>query len=149
MGPWLEQLLTQVSEQHARLIRPFAHWYVLRRARRASQRRPYTAGAASAARGRIRAAASFLTWLDDHHLDLQTLSQAYLDRWLTSGSTQRYEIRAFLGWAANRALAPKLTVPQRSFRQPPSNLPSEEDRGRQLQRCISAAFRAAVSAFGG
>jgi hypothetical protein len=137
LGPWLDELLSQVPDQHIRLIRPFAHWFVLRRARRMSERRPYTEGAAYAARGRIRAASSFLTWLDDHHLDLQTLSQADLDRWLTSGSTYRYEVRAFLAWAANRALAPKLTVPQRSFRQPPGNLPSEQELARQLQRCLT------------
>lgn len=45
LGPWLEQLLTQLPSQHVRLIRPFAHWYVLRRARRGSERRPYTEGA--------------------------------------------------------------------------------------------------------
>jgi len=137
LGPWLEELLSQMPNRHARLIRPFAHWFVFRRARRASQRRPYTEAAASGARGRIRVAASFLTWLDDHHLDLQTLSQADLDRWLTSGSTPRYEVHTLLRWAANRALAPKLTVPQRSFRQPPGNLPNEHELSRQLQRCLT------------
>lgn len=110
---------------------------MLRRARRGSERRPYTEGAAAAARGRIRAAVSFLRWLDDHRLDLQTLSQADLDHWLTSGSTHRYEIRAFLRWPESRSLTQKLTVPQRSFKQPPSNLPSDEERSRQLQRCLT------------
>jgi hypothetical protein len=137
LGPWLEQLLTQVPAQHVRLIGPFAHWYVLRRARRGSERRPYTEGAASAARGRIRAAVSFLAWLDDHRLDLQSLSQADLDHWLTSGSTHRYDIRAFLRWAGSRSLTQKLIVPQRSFKQPPSNLPTDEERSRQLQRCLA------------
>lgn len=36
LGPWLEELLVQVPSHHARVIRPFAHWFVIRRARRAS-----------------------------------------------------------------------------------------------------------------
>ena len=35
LAPWLEHLLHDKPAHHARLIRPFAHWFVLRRARRA------------------------------------------------------------------------------------------------------------------
>ena len=137
IGPWLEERLAQVPDQHARLIRPFAHWFVLRRARRASERRSYTQGAGNAARNRISSAIAFLAWLDDHHLHLQALDQGDVDRWLVSGVGHRYEIRAFLAWAAGRRLAPELTVPQRSPRQMPASLPSEEELGQQLQRCLT------------
>ena len=41
LAPWLEHLLHDKSAHHARLIRPFAHWFVLRRAR------PWTSSSAS------------------------------------------------------------------------------------------------------
>lgn len=37
----------------------------------------------------------------------------------------------------SRRLAPGLTVPQRSSRQMPVGMPSEEDLGQQLQRCLT------------
>jgi hypothetical protein len=39
LAPWLEHLLDDRPAHHARLIRPFAHWFVLRRARRTAARR--------------------------------------------------------------------------------------------------------------
>ena len=44
-----------------------------------------------------------------------------------------------VAWAAGRRLAPSLTVPQRSSRQMPAGMPSEEDLGQQLQRCLTDA----------
>jgi hypothetical protein len=136
LGPWLEGRLASVPGRHAQFIRPFAHWFVLRRARKASERHPYTHGAAAAARNRITSAIAFLSWLEARNLDLPTLSQGDLDRWLVSGEPHRREIRSFLAWAASRRLVPALTVPQRSSRQMPAGMQSEEDLGQQLQRCL-------------
>ena len=137
LGPWLEERLASVPGRHAQLIRPFAHWYVFRRARKASDRRTYTHGASAAARNRITSAIAFLSWLDANNLDLATLNQGNLDQWLVSGEPHRREIRSFLAWATSRRLAPGLTVPQRSSKQMPASMPSEEDLGRQLQRCLT------------
>jgi len=137
LGPWLEERLASVPGRHAQLIRPFAYWYVFRRARKASERRPYTHGAAAAARNRITSAIAFLSWLETGNLDLATLSQGDLDRWLVSGEPHRREIRSFLAWAASRRLAPALTVPQRSSKQMPAGMQSEEDLGQQLQQCLT------------
>lgn len=137
LGPWLEERLASVPGRDAQLIRPFAYWFVFRRARKASERRPYTHGASAAARNRITSAIAFLGWLDANNLDLGTLRQGDLDRWLVSGEPHRREIRSFLAWAASRRLAPGLTVPQKSSKQMPASMPSEEDLGRQLQRCLT------------
>lgn len=139
LGPWLEERLAAIPDRHAQLIRPFAHWFVFRRARKASERRPYTHGAAASARTRITSAIVFLSWLEANNLDLATLSQGDLDRWLVSSEPHRREISSFLAWAAGRRLAPSLTVPQRSSRQMPAGMPSEEDLGQQLQRCLTDA----------
>jgi hypothetical protein len=134
--PWLERFLADVPSHHARLIRPFAHWFVLRRARRTTRRRSYTQAAGNGARGRIRTAAAFLGWRDEHGLTLESVSQGDVDQWLAGGPTPRYGVRAFLTWAADRGFAPKLTVPSRSSRQP-QRLLRDEDRRQQLRRCLN------------
>jgi hypothetical protein len=107
LGPWLEERLASAPGRHAQFIRPFAHWFVFRRARKTSERRPYTSGAAAAARTQITSAILFLSWLDTNNLDLATLSQGHLDQWLVSGGPRRREIRSFLAWAASRRLDPR------------------------------------------
>ncbi len=94
--PWLNSLLATAPRHQAALLRPYAQWVVLRRARRSAQRRPYTEGAGRSARRRIRAAAEFLRWFDDKTLNLRSLTQNDLDEWLSSGATGRYDIRTFV-----------------------------------------------------
>jgi hypothetical protein len=48
LAPWLEHLLHDKPAHQAWLIRLFAHWLVLRRARRAATRRAFTRGWGSA-----------------------------------------------------------------------------------------------------
>jgi len=64
LAPWLEHLLHDKSAHQARLIRPFMHWFVLRRARRAAIRRTFTRGSADFARARVIVALDLLSWLD-------------------------------------------------------------------------------------
>lgn len=135
--PWLEQLLTGLPSHHARLIRPFGHWFVLRRVRRTAQKRSSTQTAGASARRRILAAVDFLGWLDTRGLTLASLSQADVDQWLTGGATPRYNVAAFLTWTAERQLTPKLTVPARSFKQPPHRLLSNDEHRQQLRRCLT------------
>jgi integrase len=135
--PWLEQLLAGLPSYHAGLIRPFGHWFVLRRARRAAHKRSYTQAAGAGARRRILAAVDFLGWLDTRGLTLASLRQADVDQWLTSGATPRYDVAAFLTWTAERQLTPKLTVPARSFKQPPHRLLSDDEHRQQLRRCLT------------
>jgi len=59
--PWLGEVLAGSLAQHAALVRPYATWHVLRRARRQA-RGTFTMSAAGRARGRILAA---LARLDD------------------------------------------------------------------------------------
>ena len=59
---------------HARLIRPFTHWFVLRRARRGAARRTFTRGSADFARARVLAALDLLSWLDHRGQALRDLT---------------------------------------------------------------------------
>jgi hypothetical protein len=101
LAPWLEHLLRGKPAHHARLIRPFMHWFVLRRARRAAARRAaarrtFTRGSADFARARIHAALDLLSWLDQRGQVLRDLAQADLDQWLADGATTRRAVRYFL-----------------------------------------------------
>jgi hypothetical protein len=111
LAPWPEHLLHDKPAHHARLIRPFAHWFVLRRARQTAARRTFTRGSADFARARVLAALDLLSWLDQRGLDLRDLTQADLDRWLTGGTTTRWAVRYFLQWARDRGLVSDLDVP--------------------------------------
>jgi hypothetical protein len=136
LAPWMEHLLDDKPAHHARLIRPFAHWFVLRRARRTAARRTFTRGSADFARARILAALDLLSWLDERAQDLRDLTQADLDRWLTDGTTTRRAVRYFLHWAHGRGLVSDLNVPLPP-RQEPERLLAEDEHIHQLDRCLT------------
>jgi hypothetical protein len=135
LEPWLEHLLHDKRAHHARLVRPFTHWFVLRRARRAAGRRAFTRGSADFARARVLAALDLLSWLDQRGQVLRDLAQADLDQWLTDGATTSRVVRYFLQWARGRGLAGDLTVPLPP-RQEPARLLAESDHIQQLDRCL-------------
>jgi hypothetical protein len=117
--PWLEQTLAARPDAHARLVRPYAHWYVLHRARRRAQRRgAFTAHSATQIRSEIRVVLGMLDQLDRDGLTLASLRQHHVDRWLTAGPASRYSIRYFLLWATERGLVSDITVPARKVARP-------------------------------
>jgi hypothetical protein len=132
---WLEAFLREQPPAHSQVLRPFASWVVLRRARQRSRRRPTTEATASWARQRIRIAADLLSYLDDHSLNLADLDQRALDQWLATGRSTRHTVRDFIIWAARQRLAPHLTVPHRRVIGPEQPL-ADDDRWQQLRRCI-------------
>lgn len=133
---WLDKTLAGKPAEHARLIRPFAHWFLLRRARRRAAARRQPAVAGDYLRTQITIAGKLLAWLDERNLALADLDQPSLDAWLADGNTNSYNIRNFLGWAAARGIAPKLTVPLRS-RQEPEQILDEHERWNLLRRCLT------------
>jgi hypothetical protein len=132
---WLEHALGERPAHHIALVRPFATWHVLRRARRRSNRRPVTVSAATYVRSQIAISLEFLTWLDERGKTLPTTDQADIDVWLDGGSEYRYFVTTFIEWSKGRKLCSDLTVPQRPSAGP-SNLLTEEDRWDMLDRCL-------------
>jgi len=112
------------------------HWFLLRRARRHAATRRHSATVGSHLRTRITVALRLLAWLDEHDLPLGRLDQASLDAWLACGNTSRYPVRYFLGWAAARGLAPRLTVPSLPP-QDPAQVLDETQRWALLRRCLA------------
>lgn len=133
---WLDKTLASKPAEHARLIRPFTHWFLLRRARRRAAGRRQPAIASSYLRTRITTALKLLAWLDERNKPLARLDQAALDAWLADGNSSSYTIRYFLEWAAARGIAPKLIVPLLP-RQDPERVLDEQERWDLLRRCLA------------
>jgi hypothetical protein len=112
---WLEHQLTDRPASHARLLRPFLHWHLMRKARQRVRYRSHPADTGRSLRRRVIAAMDLLTWLDEEHLTLAQLAQLAqldLERWLADGGTPRYLVRHFLDWAHRHHLCGPLIVPQ-------------------------------------
>lgn len=135
IGPWLDEILESHPAHHGELVRPFAHWHVLRRARRRARNRPVTDSAAAYARSQISLALDFLSWLDEHDTPLATATQADLDRWLDGGSRYRYFLANFITWATTHHRCTDLVVPNPHSGEP-SHILADDDRWAMLARCL-------------
>ena len=145
---WLTQLLADRPTRHAALVRPFVHWFLLRRARRRAAYRKQSYVAGSYLRTCTRVALELLTWLDEQQLELEDLTQSLLDEWLAAGTTRSYTIRYFLTWAARRGLVEAMSVPSVPHRDPVRILAEEECRHQLHQLLNDAALPADVRAAG-
>lgn len=135
LGPWLSDLLADCPPAHAGVIRPFATWHVLRRARARARRQGFTPASASWARSHILVAVQFLAWLDGRGTVLADAAQPDIDAWLDGATQHRYLVRAFTEWAVARRLASGITVPSLPHTEPAS-FPGEDARWHLLQRCL-------------
>ena len=133
--PWLGQLLAACPPAHAALIRPFATWHILRRARGRARRQGFTPNAARWARSHILAAMQFLAWLDERGTSLAAATQADIDAWLDNATQHRYLVRAFTEWAVARRLAADITMPVIPHTEP-ADFPGEDARWQLLRRCL-------------
>jgi hypothetical protein len=134
---WLEHQLAGKPAAHASLLRPFLHWFLLRRARQRAAARPYPASSDRSLRRRLSVALEFLAWADDRSLSLADLTQDHIDDWITgTGTLRRYQVRSFLNWTAGRRLTRKLTVPSIP-RQDPQDLLEDDGHWQLLQRCLT------------
>jgi hypothetical protein len=80
MVEWIEQHLA--GDDHEPLLRPFAHWIVLRRYRRKSQTAPLNFGELSRAKAELVSGTAFLDWLTDCDRQLGQCAHADIDAWL-------------------------------------------------------------------
>lgn len=115
---WLTSRFDTVPAEHKRLVRPFAEWTLMRRARRRDRAGKFTVASGKFLRLRVETALHLLDWLDQHEWTLAELRQRDVDLYLASGSTTRYQVRDFIHWAALHREAPKVTVPLRHALRP-------------------------------
>jgi hypothetical protein len=112
---WVADWLESVGvADHERLLRRFVIWEVLRPLRAASARRGLSDYQHNAAKVRLKAAQAFLGFLAGRDRPLGECTQADLDAWGGSQSTNRCKAaRPFSSWAVAQGLSPALTYPPR------------------------------------
>jgi hypothetical protein len=137
ISPWLDQLLAGQPADDSNLIRAYAQWDVLRRARQRAGQRPFTHGSGRRARAMIRIALELLIWLREREQPLNELHQGDIEEWLSAHpGRQSYLINGFLKWANRRGLTGKITLTAPPRDDPVSFLDSD-DRWRELHRCLT------------
>ena len=136
--PWLENLLADQSAGRAHLVRTYAHWTLLRRARhqaRTSGR--FTYGSSDNIRTKLRAVLRLLTWIDTQDLTLESLDQGALDRWLvTQPRTSGAAARQFVGWARRAGLTGDIDISKPKARTTLDPI-GEHDRWDHLRRLLT------------
>jgi hypothetical protein len=132
--PWLDRLLEQQPASISTIVRPYATWSVLRRARR-RRRITDNRSARKHARSRILLATQFLSWLDANGRTLSTASQSDVEAWLAGGSTARQRLRDFLLWTHAHGLSAKLEIPWPG-RDQPADFMTQPARWGLLRRCV-------------
>jgi hypothetical protein len=106
MEEWIEERLS--GSDHEALLRPFAHWVLLRRYRRRSQHAPLNLGELSRAKAELVSGTAFLGWLGERGRQLEQCTQADVDAWLGGSRADRHIARQFARWAMAQKLMPRL-----------------------------------------
>jgi len=133
MEEWIEQHLA--GSDHEAVLRPFAHWIVLRRYRRKSQTAPLNFGELGRAKAELVSGTAFLDWLTDRGRQLGECAQADIDAWLAGPRPDRHIARPFVRWAMAQKLMPRLEFPagHRSGATPPI---TQHDPGTLARRLL-------------
>jgi hypothetical protein len=132
----IDQLLTGQPAPQAALVRRYAQWDVMVRARRRRSRsaRPSSSATSQHLRQKIRLSLDFLTWLDQHTIGLDQLTQADLDHYLTERTTTR-PLESFITWLRRQHLIGDVRMPTQPKKAQPTPIP-EPERWRLLHRCL-------------
>lgn len=135
---WINELVATLPAHQAALISPYAHWMVLRAARRRTRRRLYTQAAADSGRERIRTAIRLLDHLEAQGKQITDLTQPVLDQWTAGNTCRTAKIAGFIQWLNARGQTGALTV--QLPRQPlPSQISSEQDHHQRIADLLSGA----------
>ena len=111
MTPWLTTVLAPLPEDHAEVVRRFAHWHVIRKMRQAAAHGHLSQARANNARRRIRDAIEFLELLDQHGVTVADATQDHLDRHLATHPGRGRGIASFIAWLRSSRTNTRLTVP--------------------------------------
>ncbi|MGP8206027.1 MAG: hypothetical protein ACLQVK_08225 [Acidimicrobiales bacterium] len=102
---WVTDQLRRVSDpSEGRLLRSYATWRVLRRARARAASRPRPRTATGYAKTNLLAAIAFLSWLAERGVKLGEVGQGDIDSWSVEGGPAAHELADFLDWAVGRKL---------------------------------------------
>ena len=135
---WLDEFLVGKPPHVAALLRRYASWSVLRRARSRANRHPrVTTSVRKYAQARLRVAADFLTWLQrDRAISLAEVTQPDVELWIAQGRTTRHRLRDFLRWAHAQRLCADLAVPWLGRDGLAAHIIADDTRWALLRRCL-------------
>jgi len=113
---WVLERLDGIDDPaQRRLLRSYATWWVLRRARARATRRPRPRTATRYAKTNLLAAIAFLAWLSRRGVELGEVGQGDIDAWTVEGGPSAHALKDFLDWAIGRKLlAPVVLSGRRS-----------------------------------
>jgi len=115
---WVTNQLNHITDAKRRqMLRSYARWRVLRRARMRAESTPQLRTPTAHAKVYLAAAISFTAWLDQRGVELGECAQGDIDIWSTEGGPSAHEAVDFLDWAAGRKHIAKLVLSDRQ-RQP-------------------------------
>ena len=134
--PWLDQFLATRPPGNVRLIQPYAHWFLLPRARRKNHGGLTSSTTADSIRARITAAVALLDWLRQHGTDLSALTQDQLDQWLLAGPGRHTPIQPFISWTTRHKITRDVAVKGRPAAGPAGFL-DDREQARQLRTCLN------------
>ncbi|WP_157227396.1 CHASE3 domain-containing protein [Nocardia asiatica] len=131
---WIDKALTTVDNPEQRkLLRRFVTWHHLSRLRRLLGDDKFAQRAqVDAIRVSLRAAIALLRWLDEQDLTLASCQQADIDRWITEGSSTRYQARGFVQWSVQKHHAHQIEIPE--YRKTKQTVPLDAERRWALAR---------------
>lgn len=136
VDPWLRHFLADQPPDAAALLRPYAAWSVLRRARHRADRGLDSPSTPKYVRARIAVAAQFIAWLATRDTEPWAATQADVDLWLSQGATTRHRIRDFLHWAYANGHSNDLAVTPLGRRGLATHVLAEDSRWALLRRCL-------------
>lgn len=110
--------------EHAVIATRFFNWETLRKLRQRPLDRPISVGVANVHGSELRKIAAFLTWLDENDLDLPTLEQVTVDRYLAQHDPN-LSIGRFLNWAARHRISRHIDVPRPQSAASPATIDEE------------------------
>jgi len=106
---WIVSTAEEIPEQKERIaFIQFARWRHLRRLRKYSA--PIPGSLTTSSRRELHLVIELLNWLRDQGRQLDSLTQADIERWRSSGSAEKYRVKAFLRWAHNNKLVRKVEI---------------------------------------
>ena len=118
---WVTARVGAVADpDRRRVLRSYATWRVLRRARSRAARAPRPRTATAHAKNCVLAAIAFDDWLAQRGMRLADCGQADMDAWSVKAGPSAYALADFLDWAAGRRLIARLDLAGQPRRDGPS-----------------------------
>lgn len=109
---WVTTRLHAVEDpEEATVVRSYATWRVLRRARQRAEAAHTARTPTRHAKTCLNTAIAFIGFLHRRGHQLSSCTQTDIDTWLTTGPPSAHQIADFVDWAAGRNLMDRYTIP--------------------------------------